>query len=115
MKLKVTNKDIKSGGVTVLRAGYCSGIEEVLKFKCVPFGYGCGVYGWNYDVYHVNNYITLCAGYRPIGQKISWDLQEKWDKKYSAYRQKKYANYTSKKSAQTRLYNALIKDLQELA
>lgn len=64
-KIKMTKKDVRraAGNRPVLSADYL--VSCYLKEKGLsPIGYGCGVYGWNYDVYEAGN-VVIVAGYRP--------------------------------------------------
>lgn len=64
-KAKMTKKDVRmiAGNRPVLSADYL--VSCYLKEKGFsPIGYGCGVYGWNYDVYEAGN-VVIVAGYRP--------------------------------------------------
>ena len=45
MKTKVTNKEIRSNYNNILSIGYCQ--AHFLLSGVSPFGYNCGVYGWN--------------------------------------------------------------------
>lgn len=61
MKIKLTNKTVKSAFRNIRRAGYCE-LQHLLR-GTQPVAYTCGIYGWNYDVYEVHG-ITICTGYR---------------------------------------------------
>lgn len=64
-KTKMTKKDVRriAGNRPVLSADYLASCY--LKEKGFrPIGYGCGVYGWNYDVYEIGG-VVIVAGYRP--------------------------------------------------
>ena len=67
-KIKMTKKDVCriAGGRPVLSANYTVACYlEEKGFE--PIGYNSGVYGWNYDVYEIENAL-ICAGYRPCGR-----------------------------------------------
>ena len=64
-KIKMTKKDVRriAGNRPVLSADYL--VSCYLKEKGFkPIGYGCGVYGWNFDIYEIGNALIVC-GYRP--------------------------------------------------
>ena len=63
MKYKTTRKAIVNGTspATLRRCGYCD-ISELLRTES-PTAYTAGVYGWNFDVYHVHG-LTITTGYR---------------------------------------------------
>ena len=65
MKIKVSQKQIREGYDKILIVGYCD-LPFLLKGQ-EPRYYTCGVYGWNSDVYHIDNRVAICTGYRPIG------------------------------------------------
>jgi hypothetical protein len=62
MKLKTTSKAIKAGSCRVFQIGYCE-LQTLLRNED-PFGYTCGLYGWNYDAYDLGGGVTLTTGYR---------------------------------------------------
>lgn len=67
-KAKMTKNDVRmiAGGRPVLSADYTVACYlEEKGFE--PIGYNSGVYGWNYDVYEIENAL-ICAGYRPCGR-----------------------------------------------
>lgn len=64
-KEKMTKKDVRriAGNRPVLSADYL--VSCYLKEKGFsPIGYGCGAFGWNYDVYEIEG-VVIVAGYRP--------------------------------------------------
>jgi hypothetical protein len=68
MKFKTTTKAIKEGCTNIKKAGYCE-LQALLRGH-EPIAYTCGVYGWNYDVYHING-VTICTGYRGMpGERV---------------------------------------------
>ena len=71
MKAKTTKKQIKANFNTVISIGYCEA-QYLLQYKN-PFAYNCGVYGWNCDFYEINN-VCVSTGYRPIGEKLDYNL-----------------------------------------
>lgn len=61
MKYHTTRKAIVNGSSNIKCAGYCE-LCTLLKYH-EPAAYTSGVYGWNFDVYHVYG-VTICTGYR---------------------------------------------------
>ena len=64
-KAKMTKKDVRriAGNRKVLSADYlvsCYLVEKGFR----PIGYGCGAFGWNYDVQEIGD-VVIVAGYRP--------------------------------------------------
>ena len=113
MKIKMTKKEANQLNY-VVRGGYCE-FQNLLRY---PFakevGYGCGIYGWNWDLFEiqVNNFecVYVCTGYRDMtGKRIEglnkfdkraakiWDWNNKisYDEKLKAHKRliKEFANY----------------------
>ena len=65
MKLKTTSKMLKENYNNIICIGYCDAWYLLKGLE--PIYYNCGVYGWNYDGYHINNNVLITTGYRPIG------------------------------------------------
>lgn len=64
-KAKMTKKDVRgiARNRPVLSADYLVSCYLVDKgFR--PIGYGCGAFGWNYDVHEIGD-VVIVAGYRP--------------------------------------------------
>ena len=104
-KIQIKQKQIKSFrecGYTVINAGYFPNIISALK----PFGYTCGIYGWNSDLVMFDN-IVINSGYRPHGGSRS--LTSKEFKLMSEY-DSKNINYKNKK----RIVNNFIKKFAAL-
>ena len=78
MKLQTTNKQIKANFYKIIRIGYCDA-QYLLNYKN-PFAYTSGVYGWNADFYEIGN-ICISTGYRPIGEKVEYNLLQDIEKK----------------------------------
>lgn len=82
-------KSFRECGYTVINAGYFPNIIGALK----PFGYTCGVYGWNSDLVMFGN-IVINSGYRPRGGSRSltnaeFKLLSKYDSKNINYKNQK--------------------------
>lgn len=68
MKFHTTRKAIVNGYTNIHYAGYCD-LQSLLHYK-EPAAYTSGVYGWNFDVYHVHG-VTVCTGYRGMpGERL---------------------------------------------
>ena len=65
MKIKTTKKEIENAFAKIICIGYCNA-QYLLYFSDVDF-YTCGVYGWNADIYKINNRIVISTGYSPFG------------------------------------------------
>ena len=78
MKCKVTRAQIERNFSKVVSVGYCDA-TNLLRYSS-PFGYGCGVYGWNFDAYEVGG-VCICTGYRPIGKSVNYALLREYEAK----------------------------------
>jgi hypothetical protein len=65
MKTKITKKAIMSAYRNAIKVGYCD-MQDALKWR-EPNFYTAGVYGWNADVYVIDNDTVIVTGYRPFG------------------------------------------------
>lgn len=76
-------KTIKGRFSIIIKVGYCD-IQALLRAAhAEPFGYTCGVYGWNADIYNIsynNDSVAIVTGYQPFGNyKASYDTCKKYD------------------------------------
>lgn len=76
MKIKTTKKSIKESYAKVYSIGYCN-LAWLLKYE-YPFAYSTRVEGWACDYYKVGN-VIISTGYSPIGSKVSYGLQTKYN------------------------------------
>ena len=65
MKTRTTKKAIMSTYRNVIRVGYCD-MQDALKWR-VPNFYTAGLFGWNADVYVIDDDTVIVTGYRPCG------------------------------------------------
>ena len=83
MKRKVTKKWIRENFKNIITAGYCD--MQSLLSRREPDYYTTGVYGWNEDIYIIDNNTAICTGYRPIsGKRIPFD--EVWEAEKQAHK-----------------------------
>lgn len=78
MKIKVTKKEIMENCKNVICVGYCNlqWLLNCLEPKFCTYG----VYGWNSDIYKINNNTCICTGYRPFGNiEVNYNIQKKYD------------------------------------
>lgn len=76
MKYKTTAKAIRQAmreGERVVSIGYCDACTLLRAHN--PIAYTCGVYGWNFDVYHVYG-LTICTGYRNMVGPTAKNVRE---------------------------------------
>ena len=106
MKRQVTNKFIKSYDNRIFLAD-----ENIMQFKTADY-YNCGVYGWNYDAWHVDVDTVILGGYRVNNTCIDKIIDYETCKKYE-----RIANLLHKKYILTdrelfyKKYNQLINRL----
>lgn len=62
MKYHTTQKAARNSNKIVLAIGYCA-LQNVLKHES-PIAYNSGANGWNFDLYTLDNEISLVTGYR---------------------------------------------------
>lgn len=60
-KIKTTAKKVRDAFDKKIALGCCEAIELLRARE--PLLYTCGVYGWNFDVYIVDD-TAICTGYR---------------------------------------------------
>ena len=77
-KMRITRNDLRANFGKVLAVGYCDAVN-LLRYSR-PFGYACGVYGWNFDAYEVGG-VAICTGYRPAGKSVKWDILREYEAK----------------------------------
>ena len=77
-KMRITRNDLRANFGKVLAVGYCDAVN-LLRYSS-PFGYACGVYGWNFDAYEVGG-VAICTGYRPAGKSVKYDLLREYEAK----------------------------------
>lgn len=81
MKYRTTRKALTTSGENLKSCGYCD-LQHLLRNHDVS-AYTCGVYGWNFDVYHIYG-LTICTGYRGMpGERLNGC--EEYEKKSSGY------------------------------
>lgn len=92
MKLKVTDKELSQERY-VFTSGYCD-LQDLLKYES-PIAYACGINGWRYDVYKVEN-VYITTGYSsPRGCKMHFpeELKEEFESKLVQARKKSREEY----------------------
>ena len=64
-KVKVTNRWLKESYFNIIVIGYCD-LQYLLNYQNAIY-YTCGIYGWNSDIYFIDDNTVICTGYRPTG------------------------------------------------
>lgn len=79
MKIKTTQKEIKSKFRKIVCVGYCD-LQYLLMYES-PTYYTTRVEGWASDIYIFDD-IAISTGYAPFGNiKIDYDILRKYDSK----------------------------------
>lgn len=110
MNFKLTKKEITKQFGYILEFGYCDiqFIEPYLR----KLGYTSGVYGWNCNIYIINNSMCITTGYRPFGNingnKVFKDLKLKIIDYF-----KDNKDYTSRNNYVDKIFNQLYCDLRD--
>lgn len=88
LKGKMTKKEIIENYKNVIKVGYCE--IQYLTHTAERMGFTAGVYGWNADIYKVDNDTVIVTGYRPFG-----NIEPKYDviKKYEEIAKKVVKNW----------------------
>ena len=89
MKIKTNRNHLKGSYKTIINVGYCN-LQNLLS-HLEPLYYNSGIYGWNYDVYHVGGSTCICTGYRTIGNHAPYEIVERYEAKAKEIRQKSLA------------------------
>lgn len=80
MNIKLKKKEVLENFQNVICVGYCD-IQHLLRGK-ERIGYTSGVYGWNADIYNIDNKTAICTGYRPFGNiSTHYNINKKYDDK----------------------------------
>jgi hypothetical protein len=77
----MTRKEILNRFDYVYSVGYCD-LQFLLRYQN-KIGSNAGVYGWNYNVYGLdNNTVAICTGYRSMpGKRIDSTIIKKYEEK----------------------------------
>lgn len=113
MKIKVTKKQIMKGYYNIICTGYCN-LQALLNYV-EPDYYTCGVYGWNSDVYKINNNTCIVTGYRPFGNIRNYDLVKKYEQKAEKIIYNNDLDYEVKKKKLNKLLDKFVKETLENA
>lgn len=84
MKFKTTKTAINNGYYYKICIGYCD-LQNLLNYEN-PVAYTCGTYGWNSDIYDLNDLTgynaCIVTGYRPFGNiRANYDRNREYDYK----------------------------------
>lgn len=112
MKFRTTQKAIRDGYTKIFKCGYCD-LSNLFRHTS-PTAYTCGVYGWNFDLYDIDD-IAITTGYRGmIGKRIPFELLQKYEKKARQAIERENFDYKKTKSALDKLIKKFIEELRAL-
>ena len=106
MKLKTTKKDVMNQGLKILKVEYCE--LQTLLSASEPIAYTSGSYGWNCDLYQIDN-IIISTGYRPFGEYIDYKLVNEFEKKAEEIKYNPMLTWEEMKKQLKDLLNEFIK------
>ena len=106
MKKHITRNNLKNETVIVVKD-----IQHLLFYK-KPYGYNAGVFGWNYDVYNVND-LVVCTGDRTIrgDYQVNYIDCKKYDDLAREIVNSWDLNYEEKKPLVNELLNNFIEEV----
>lgn len=109
----MTKKEIINNFNKVYKIGYC-GIQYLLRGKN-RIGYNSGVYGWNYDVFSLDNgNIAICTGYRGMpGVSIDYAIINKYEAKAKAIFEDYSIKYEEQQKKLEKLVKKFIEEIQK--
>lgn len=112
IKIKVTQKQIKEGFKNIISVGYCD-LQYLLNYK-TPTYYTSGIYGWNSDIYVIDNNTVIVTGYRPFGNISNYKIIRKYEEKAEKITHELYNQSGDKLEHDLNcLLNEFIKEIKE--
>ena len=83
MKLRVTQKEIKSKFSKIISVPYCS-LQTLLNYES-PIAYTARREGWAADIYDMGGGVAIVTGYAPFGDvRPTYELRERYEKQAKA-------------------------------
>lgn len=80
MKIKATRKMIKNNYSNIINVGYAN-LQHLFFYDTSKY-YNCGVYGWNWDGYELDENTCIITGYRnTLGDSIDINYIQEIDNK----------------------------------
>ena len=108
MKFKTTQKTIKENYAAIISIGYCDA-WYLLYFEN-PIAFTSGVYGWNADIYDINN-VAIVTGYRPFGNiHVDYDVIREYNNRAKTIISDNGIEYEKKKE----LVNDLLLEFRDI-
>ena len=108
MKIKITRNQLKKHYPHIFIVPYCDW-QNLLSYE-EPTYVNSGIYGWNYDGYHINATTCVVTGYRTFGTPVPREIVATYEEKAREIR-KSNLTYSETKAA---LYGLLVSFVQEV-
>lgn len=109
MKMRISEKELKKNFKNIYCVGYCE--LKMLEFMEADY-YTTGVYGWNCDVFKIDNNTLLVTGYRTFGKQVSKEVVNIYNNMFEELKEK-YHFYKNFKEKLNTLLNSLIISIKE--
>ena len=109
MKMRISEKELKKNFKNVYSVGYC---ELKMLGHLEADYYTAGVYGWNADVYKIDNNTLLVTGYRTFGKQVPKEVVNIYNKMFEELKEK-YHYYKNFKEKLNILLNSLIDTIKK--
>ena len=109
MKMRISEKELKKSFKNIYSVGYCE--LKMLEFMEADY-YTAGVYGWNCDVYKIDNNTLLVTGYRTFGKQVPKEVVNIYNKMFEELKEK-YHYYKNFKEKLNILLKSLIVSIKE--
>lgn len=111
MNINLRKKDVTKNFNFIISVGYCD-LWYLLK-GLDRMGYTCGVYGWNADIYKIDN-VAIVTGYRPFGNiQSDYKLNKKYNEKARKIFEDNLLKWDVKTTKINKLLNKYIKETIE--
>ena len=109
----MTRKEIINRFNYVYSVGYCD-LHHLLRYHN-KIAYNAGVYGWNFDVYSLDNgNIAICTGYRNTpGGRIDNSIIRKYEEKARKICSDYSIGWEEQKKKINKLVNKFIEEIQK--
>ena len=111
--VEMTRNDVKKAFTKIYAADYCS-LECLLKNQ-LRIGYNAGTFGWNYDVFSLNENVALRTGYRNMpGKEIPTNITSYYNKRAEEIFHNPILSYEEKNKNLSELIDQLVDELEEI-
>ena len=111
--MKITRKEIINNFNKVYCVGYCE-LQHLLRTSN-KVGYNSGIYGWNYDIFSLDNgNVAICTGYRGMpGVRIDYNITEKYEAKARVIIEDYSTSYETRQKKIEKLVKKFIEEIQK--